>query len=325
MQEATDRYRRARQRARKSFSSDPCLTVGTDILAIELDLERNRERPIQQRTLRCMTEVRGVWAAVYATAIAVSAELTFTQHRRDAVIPLLTRAADDVRAVGIESLLRHVTALLAYYLAETERADDGESVWTDGNLPCDAEELLDLDGQSWRTMETLSCARVRLLAARGECTGAEELAVGLYRVASKRGLMRTLLRSLVLSMVVAHQAGEPDQAVARLGEFLRLTRKVDYVRPLVRHREVSRTVLQQLLRADIDDGERRAAESMLVRLRDPSSVTASVFSPRELEVLSGLRHGLRNQEIGTPTRHNRRGRPVPPEEHLPQDGGRQET
>ena len=28
-------------------------------------------------------------------------------------------------------------------------------------------------------------------------------------------------------------------------------------------------------------------------------MTASVFSPREMEVLSGLRHGLRNKEIGT--------------------------
>ena len=297
--EATDWYRQARQRARKSFSSDPCLTVGTDILAVELDLERNRERPIRQRTLRCMTEVRGVWVAVYATAIAVSAELTFTQYRRDAVIPLLTRAADDVRPAGIESLSRHVTALLAYYLAEVERPDEGESVWSDGNLPCDAGELLDLDGQSWRTMEALSCARVRLLAARGERAAAEELAAGLYRVASKRGLVRTLLRCVALSMVVAHQAGESDRAVARLREFLRLTHKVDYVRPLVRHREVSRIVLQQLLRADIDDGERRAAEWMLVQLKDSSSVIPSVFSPRELEVLSGLRNGLRNKEIAT--------------------------
>ena len=299
VEEATDWYRRARQRTRKFFSSDPCLTVGTDVLAIELDLERNREKPIQQRTLQCMTEVRGVWVAVYATAIAVSAELTFTQYRRDAVIPLLARAADEVRATGIKSLSRHVTALLAYYLAEVERVDEGKSVWKDGNLPYDVEELLDLDGQSWRTMEALSCARVRLLAAQGECAAAEDLAGGLYRVASERGLTRTLLRCLALSMVVAHQAGDSERAVTRLVEFLRLTRKVDYVRPLVRHREVSLTVLQQLLRADIDDGERRTAESVLVQLKDPSPVTASVFSPRELEVLSGLRHGLRNKEIGT--------------------------
>ena len=57
-EEASRWYRRARQIARKSFSSDPCLTVGTDVLMIELDLERNREKAIQQRTLKNLTEVR---------------------------------------------------------------------------------------------------------------------------------------------------------------------------------------------------------------------------------------------------------------------------
>ena len=302
VKEATDWYRRARQRARKSFSSDPCLTVGTDVLAIELDLERNIEKPIQQRTLRSMTEVRGVWVAVYATAVAVSAELTFAQHRRDAVVPLLARTVDDVRTAGIESLSHHMSALLSYYLAELGHADEGKRVWRDNNLPSSVGELLDLDGQSWRTMEALSCARVRLLAAQGDCDAAEDLANRLYRVASERNLTRTALRCLALSMVVAHQAGQSQRAVARLVEVLRLTTTVDYIRPLVRHREVSRAVLRQLLGADMNDARREAAELMLVRLTEPSSATASVFSSRELEVLAGLRRGLRNKEIANELR-----------------------
>ena len=103
-QEASQRYRLARQIARKSFSSDPCLTVGTDVLMIELDLERNREKAIQQRTLKNLMEVRGIWVDIYSTALAVSAELTFAQYDSRAVIRLLTRAVDDVQATGIESL-----------------------------------------------------------------------------------------------------------------------------------------------------------------------------------------------------------------------------
>jgi LuxR family maltose regulon positive regulatory protein len=297
VQEAADRYRRARQRARKFFASDPCLTVATDVLAIELDLEQNRERPLQRRTLQSLAEVRGVWVAVYATAIAVSAELTFSRHRRDAVIPLLTRALDDVRATRIESLSHHVSALLAHYLVELGRADDAEHVWSDNNLPCDAQELLDIHGRSWRTMEALSCARVRVLAGLGKWAPAEQLANRLYRVATERGLTRTLLRCVALSIVVAHQAGQSAWAVKRMVEFIRLTREVSYVRPLVRHREINQTVLQRLLDADIKDGERRAVESMLVELKKPSPATASVFSARELEVLAGLRRGLRNKEI----------------------------
>ena len=103
VREASEAYGRARKAARKFFASDPCLTVSTDALEIELDLERNREREIQQRTLQSMAEVRGVWSEVYATAVAVTAELTFAQYSREAAIQLLGKAVDDVRATGIAS------------------------------------------------------------------------------------------------------------------------------------------------------------------------------------------------------------------------------
>ena len=297
VQEAAEWYGRARQRARRSFSSDPCLTVSTDVLAIELDLERNLEKPIRQRTLHSLTEVRGVWSEVYAAAVAVSAELTFAQHQRDAVVPFLSRAVDEVRATGIESLSHHVSALLVYYLAELGRSEEGERVWRDGGLARDADGLLDFDRQSWRTMEALSCARARLLVGLGEFAAAEELTNRLCTVASESHLTRTLLRGLALSMVVAMGARQPDRAMGRLVQFLRLTRDVDYVRPLVRHREFSRTLLRRLVETGANDGLRSRAEAMLTLLEKPSTGAAQIFSAREMEVLAGLRHGLRNKEI----------------------------
>ena len=50
------------------------------------------------------------------------------------------------------------------------------------------------------------------------------------------------LRGLAMAMDAAPRAGHPGQALARLADFLRVTRDVDYVRPLVRHREVGRTL-----------------------------------------------------------------------------------
>ena len=299
VQEATDAYDRARRDARRFFPSDPCLTVGTDVLAIELDLERNREKEIQKRTLQTMAEVRGVWIDIYAAAVAVIAELTFSQHDRGPVVQFLRRAVDDVAPTGLESLLHQISALLAYYLVEQGETDAADREWRGNGLPCEARDLLDLDRQSWRTMEALSCGRVRLLAARGEWDAAEELANGLCGVASQLGLVRTSMRGLALSMLVAELAGESDRALARLVEFLRLTRDVDYIRPLVRHRNVSRSVLRRLLATDIDDELRRAAESMLPHLEEQPAVMASVFSARELEVLAGVREGLRNKEIAT--------------------------
>ncbi len=297
VREASAAYGRARQGARKFFASDPCLTVSTDALAIELDLERNRERKIQQRTLQSMAEVRGVWSEVYATAIAVTAELTFAQYSSEAAIQLLSKAVDDVQVTGIASLSHHTAALLAQYLVEVERVEEAGSVWRDHGLACDADALLDLDRQSWRTMEALSCARIRLLAAQGEWAAAEELATRLRAAASERGLVRTQLRGLTLSMIVAHGAGRLDRAVARLVEFLRGTREADYLRPLVRHRDISVSVLRRVLATVDDEDVRQAAESVLLQLDAPAAPTAAVFSARELEVLAGIRAGLRNKEI----------------------------
>ena len=92
-------------------------------------------------------------------------------------------------------------------------------------------------------------------------------------VASERGLARTLLRGLALSMAVAHGAGRPDRVVARLVDFLRLTREVDYLRPLVRHRAISVAVLRRTLET-VDAGDVRQAESMLLQVDAPATPTA---------------------------------------------------
>ena len=298
VQEASEAYGRARQGARRSFASDPCLTVSTDALAIELDLERNREREIQPRTLQSMAEVRGVWSEVYAAAIAVTAELTFAQYSRQAAVQLLSRAVDDVRATGITSLSHQMAALLVQYLVEVDCVDDAGREWRANGLACEADALLDLDRQSWRTMETLACARVRLLSAQGKRAVAEELASRLRAVASERGLVRTVLRSLALSMVVAHDAGDADRAVERLVEFLRLTREVDYLRPLVRHRAASVAVLRRVVDSVDDEDVRQAAASTYLEM-DALAPPGSILSARELEVLAGVREGLRNKEIAS--------------------------
>ena len=270
--------------------------MNLDVLTIELNLERNRQEGIPQRTLKSLARTRGAWIDVHVASLSVSAELTFEQHG-ESVIQLLTRAADDGRATGIRSLSYHASALLAYYLAELGRPDEAEQVWRDHGLPSGAHELLDLDRQFWRVTEALGCARVRLLTARDEHVAADELIGRLCEIASKRGLTRTLLRGLALSMVVAHRAGQPTRALARLVEFLRLTKEVDYIRPLVRHRGISRFVLQELLRDDQHEDMPRRAESILAQLDDSSVSAPPIFSARELEVLAGIGQNLQNKEI----------------------------
>ena len=299
VEEASERYRNARRINRRPVSSDPCFSVSTDVLIFELDLERNRKREIRQRTLKRWTQQSKAWVEIYSTAIAVSAELMFEQYGSKAVLQLLSKAVEDVRASGVESLSRNMSALLAYYLVEVKRSSEAARIWNDHELPCGVTDLVDIERQSWRMMEALSCARVRLLLALGESAAAEELAGRLCDAASSHGLTRTLLRGLALSMVVAHEQGDTNRAQVRLTEFLRVLRDVDYVRPLVRHREVSLPVLRGLLGTDPDGETRRLAEFALGQVGKSSTESLPVFSSRELDVLTGLGQGLRNKEIAS--------------------------
>ena len=297
--DAAASYTRARHGIRKFFPSDSHLMMSIDVLKMELDLERGRTPAFPRRTLKNLSDLREVWADIHTAALAVSAELMFEQYDGEAVIKRLTEVVDDVRAKGMAILSSNLSALLAYYLVEVGRPREAGRVWRDHGLPRAASELLDLDRQSWRTMEALSCARVRLLAARGEYAAAEELASRLCSTAAERGLTRTLLRGLALSMVVADGAGRPDRAQARLVEFLRLVAGVDYVRPMVRHREVSRRVLKQLLDTDLEEDVQRAAESLLAQMDAPAIDNSGIFTPREMQVLREVQWGHPNQEVGS--------------------------
>ena len=205
VREATDHYRRGRQGARRFFPSDPLLAATAEIVTIELDLERNRERAIQQRTLPALAELQGGWTDIYAAAADVSAELTFEQHGGDAAVALLRTAIDARRSTGAGGVSHHLSALLAEYLVLAGRGGEAAALWRDRTLPDAAAELLDVERQSWRTMEALSRARVLLLLDQGNVEAAGELAAALCRAASTHGLTRTVLRGLALSMAAAQQ------------------------------------------------------------------------------------------------------------------------
>ena len=296
--DATDSYARARQGVRKFFPSDPFLAMTIDLLKMEIDLERGRAPASPRRSLKGVSELPQVWGDIYTAMLAVSTELAFEQQDGEAVIKRLTEVSDDARAKGARSLSTNLPALLAYYLVEAGRPDEAGQVWRDHGLPTSAAELLDLGGQSWRSVEALSCARVRLLAAQGQHDAAGELARRLCGTAAEHGLTRTLMRGLALSMVVADGAGQPDRVQAPLVEFLRLAGEVDYVRPLARHREVSRRVLQRLLDTDLDEGVRQAAQAMLPHVDAPAIGQSGIFTLREVQVLQEVQQGHRNEEVG---------------------------
>ena len=294
VEEASSRYAAARRFTKTYFASDPALATIIDALVIELDLERDREKAIDQRTVSGLTARRGAWLDVHEAAIGVAAELTFRRHDPEVGIEFLAAESAKAAATGLPNIMRYVSALLSSSLVEAGRYGQAEQVWREERLPTDVSELLDLDGQSWREMEMLSCARVRLLAELGERGAARDLASRLRGIASERGLTRTLMRALVLSMTIdAHT----DRAIEPLVEFLRLTRTADYLRSLARQRDTSRDVLTRLLDGKPDPEIHETAESVLAHLDGPPRPSVPAFSPREQAVLAALGEGLRNREI----------------------------
>lgn len=299
VQGAIEWYKRARRATRDFFPSDPRLATSNEVLAMELDLERNRVKAIQQRKLQGFTELRGVWNEIYAVAVAVRAELAFEQFDGRAAIQFLDRTVEDVRRMGARSLETYVSALLALYLVRIGRTEEAAQVWKDHALPCETSELLDLDDQSWRRMEALSCARVALLVEQDDLQAAEALASALCATAAERGMTRTAMRALGLSVTVAHRAGREDRALSRLVEFLRLVSRVDYVRPLVSQGETTRTLLRRLPGPSLDVNLQRAAEAVLSHFGEPSCSRSQEFTSRELDVLAEVRRGHRNKVIAS--------------------------
>ena len=96
-------------------------------------------------------------------------------------------------------------------------------------------------------MEALSCARLGLLIAGGRFDEGRIFAAELRVVADGRGLRRTLMRGVALSMVLEWRAGEPAAAAGHLEAFLRLFAETPYMRPLIREREARAAVVTEFL------------------------------------------------------------------------------
>lgn len=272
------------------------------VLMAELYLERNQLKAHRRAESGSIVPLRVVEKSldIHAAAYGVAAELAFERDGADGALQVVEDALGFAVANGLPSLVRHLSALRVSYLVTGGRVEQATRLWRQANLPeCEA-ELLDMDHQSWREVESISCARVRLLAAQGEFEAARRLAERLREVARERGLMRTQMRCVALWMSAEYRAGNMNAAASRLLEFLRLLRKADYARPLVREREVSASLLRRLVGTAIDPGLRTSAESILKQLSAENPARTERTSPyttRELEVLERLERGLSDKRI----------------------------
>ena len=228
--------------------------------------------------------------ASFAAASETAVELTLMRKGRDAALAALDEMREFALESGLPALVRYLAGLHVSLLAAAGRVGEAERAWQLAVLPAGNEGCLALDGQSWREMESLACARLRLLVARGRLDAAASFAAALLAVAAERGLRRTLMRGLVLSVALERAAGRPQEAEARLVRFLHLFAETDYAGSAVRERAVCQPVLEGVLAGNRRPELAEPAERLLGVLRDVGkSARASLrFSARELEILAHL-------------------------------------
>ena len=285
---AAERYRRGLSAARADFLREPRLTVYAEVLVGELALERTRAHGHAT-----VGRVSMDWYAscprfaAFAAASELALEGALAAGGVDGALRSLEEMTDYVHAVELPTVGRVLAALRVSTLSNAGRVGEADRAWRIAALPDTAPGCLDLDSQSWREMEALSCARLRLLAARGEFAAARALAHELTKLANARSLRRTAMRALALSMSLEWRAGKKAAAVSHAAAFLALFAETDYGRALIREREVAAPVLWALIEARPKSPHRAAARALLDAIETPEPAPP-VLSVREAEVLSRL-------------------------------------
>ena len=297
VQDAAALYRRAERAAAERYVLDPEPAAVCNALIHELSLECGSAAPgaVPERVPEALTRGNTPFQA-YAAASGAALEARLRDEGVEAALESADEMLDYVRSARLPALVRYVSALRVSLLSIAGPIGEAERAWEAAGLAPDAAGCLDLAGQTWREMEALSSARLRLAIGGGRFEEARSLAGGLRTVAAARGLKRTLMRALALSAVLERRAGDTAAAAAHVEDYLRAYADSPYAGPLVRERAdctellAARLETAPLLRA----GD--AARSLLAAMEGADNPRQRVLSEREQQVLQRL-GGRRDKQI----------------------------
>ena len=296
-------YARAQRTAKDGFLQEAGPTVIADVLATELNLERSKIASPTRRRHKApdVLAESGAWLDTYAAAIEASVQLALEDGRPADAAEEIEQASVFAARTERTTLTRCLVSWRVSLLVAADRTEEAERLWSEAGLPEDVDTLVDLDCQTWREMEAISCAALRLYTAQSRFDAARELADAMLAVCADRGLKRTRMRGLALAMVLEHRAGNPTGACARLAEYIGLFADTDYVRPLVREREISLVTMNALLESGIERRLHNAVASLRGvlenRPRERSDDDVPTLTVREHEILQRLER-WRDKEIG---------------------------
>ena len=289
---ACKRYRSAMRIAKDHFVRDPAPVAIASVLMEELEHERGRRLPSRDPPGIPAALVRhGTPSPAYAAASGVSIARALTGEGAVHALAAVEEMLDYVRGAGLPAPARYLAALRVSLLVDAGRPGDAEQAWRgrEGELPSDAQACLDLEGQSWREMEALSCAWLRLCIARERFAEARTFAAALCSAAADRGLRRTRMRTLTQCVVLERRAGDEAAAGAHLAEFLELFAETDYAGSAVLERRACAPALDRFLEETGESRLRAPARALRAALRAADADALPLpLSARETQVLHRL-------------------------------------
>ena len=288
VRDAAALYRRAERVARASYVVGPEPAAICAVLLQELALECARAPDLELRRVPEVLMTGSSPMQVYAAASGAVVDLELRDEGVESALGVVQEMLDYVRGAGLPALVRYVAGLRISLLAMAGRVEEAEKAWRLDDLPGTAEECLDLEGQTWREMEALSCARLRLMIGQGGFDEARNLAGELRAVAAERELKRTLMRALALSVVLEHRAGDAKAATGHLGPYLQLFAETPYAGPLVREREIVTPLVSKFLDTAPDPSGGETARALLEAMEQANEAPVPVLTEREREVLERL-------------------------------------
>ena len=281
VREARRRYGEAQRLARARFLDDPRGGAYADLLVLELGVERQRVPEGADARRIAAEPCRGDSPlSHFAAAVGVAADLALEAGGPDDALAVIEDLSERADGAGLAALDAYLAAHRAAVLAGAERGSEADRVWRAAGLPDEA-GCLDFAGRGWRVAEALACARVRLLAARGDPGTAGRLAGELAGAAVRLGLRRTAMRALALGAAFGPCVG--DRAAAA-GEYLALYARTDYARPLARAGRRALAALERVVDEAPPGKVADAGERLLATARDGAE-PAPRLTGREKAVL----------------------------------------
>ena len=295
--DAAREYDKALRLAKDRFLGDRRLVAWCNVLKRELDLERSRFND-DVEAIRLVTALRRMGGpfSSFVAAMEIGIETALKVQGAAKALSMVDEILHHARRAEMPALARHLAALRVSTLVVSGGVDEANRYWRVRGLPKDDAGCLDLRGQSWREMEAMSCARLRLDIASGRLDEGRRFGRSLIESAGRHGLRRTQMRGLALMTGLEAQSGDWRAALTSLEQFLESFVKTNYSQPMVREGEQGVAVLQAFRNANANSPLVNFSDSILKASLDASVMAVPNLSSRETEVLWRL-ETQRDKEI----------------------------